>query len=173
MFEQPPRHYQDERDCPRGDSLHPFRGLLLGHGVAGWPKAVPTDPPGLSWVQEEWMDKVGGWDIPGTKAKQAVQMLSHACPFMLLRSLPVLRFGHIYILGVGGQEQRVILLPAIIASEHHEQKKPLPPRSPSLPIPSSPHPHSFLRQRCIVSERAVCAAVSSLRTQHSQAWGSN
>lgn len=39
---------------------------------------------------------------------------------------------------MGGQEQRVILLPATIASEHHGQKKPLPPAFTLSALPFLP-----------------------------------
>lgn len=143
--------------------MRPFRGLLLGYGVAGRPKAIPTDPPGLSWVQKEWTAVVGGWDTPGTKAEEAVQKLSLLCP-LLSRPLPALRFGHIR--GVGGQEQRVILLPATIASEHHGQKKPLPPAFalsilPFLPSSSfAPTP----MMHCLRASRVCCSVLTAHST---------
>ncbi len=45
-----------------------------------------------------------------------------------------------------------------------DRKSPSPLHSPSLTFPSSPHPRSPLHQWCIVSERAVCTAVSSPHT---------
>ncbi len=154
-----------------GDSMHPFRGLLLGYGVAGQPKAIPTDPPGLSWVQKRWTAVVGGWDTLGTKAEQAVQKLSLLCP--LLPDPPCAKVWTHTHTGGGWTRTESYFAASDDCNWTSWTEKPLPPAFALSTLPFLPS-SSFAptpMMHCLRAEPVCCR--SSPHTRHSQACGSN